>query len=187
MIPDLDISWIVASAVVIVGLLVVIVGAFLVFFESAYRTVSDKKDWTIALLREQIRIAKAHDEARKAAVLVRSDASDLELKALALATGPPRLLETFLYLTDHVSIGFQWDPSTEPIQWKASVRPTPEEIRRNAAILVLWDRYYISSVFPGGFGGYSILASNEAMAVRAIYNRLPEPLKAKVSGEQHRS
>lgn len=115
----------------------VIVGALSVFLESRYRAASDKKDWTIAVLREQIRMAKEHDAARKVAATEWSKASDLELNALALRAGPPRLLEMFLFLTDHVSIAFQWDPSRELPQWKERRRPTPEEIQRNAAILVL--------------------------------------------------
>lgn len=186
-IPDMDIGWVVASIVVIVGVLVAIVGILLVLFESAYRAESDKKDWTIALLREQIRISKEYDEALEVAARVPSDVSDLELKALALLAGPPRLLETFLYLTDHVSMGFQWDPLKEPIQWKEPGRPTHEEIKRNAALLVLWDRDYIGDVLPAGYGGYSIVATNEAMAVRAACDRLPETLKAKVREEQPRS
>ena len=182
----MDIGWIVGSIVVATGVLVVILGVLLVFFDSRYRTESDKKDWTIALLREQTKMAKEYDEARKGAARKRSNASDLELKALALLTGPPRLLEMFLYLTDHVSIAFEWDPSKEPPQWKAPGRPTHEEIRRNAAILVLWDREYISGVFPAGYDDYSMVASNGAMTIRAAYNRLPEPLKAKSSEVQHR-
>ncbi len=100
----MDTGWFVDSVVLVVG-------GLSVFLESRYRAASDKKDWTIAVFREQIRMAKEHDAAREVAATARSKASDLELNGLVLRTGPPRPLEMFLYLTDHVSIAFQWDPS----------------------------------------------------------------------------
>ncbi len=169
------------------GLLVVIGGILLIVFESAYRGALQKKEWTIALLREQIRMTKEHDEAREVAARIGNDPADLELNALALLAGPPGLFETFLHLTDHVSIGFQWDPLKEPIHWEGSGRPTHEEIKRNAALLVLRDGDYTGDVLPAGFGGYAVVASNKAMAVRAVCNRIPETLKAKVREEQPRS
>jgi hypothetical protein len=182
----MDIGWIVGSIVITIGVLVVILGVLLIFFDSSVRTESDKKDWTIVLLREQTQMAKAFDEARKGAARMRSTASDSEIKALAFLAGPPQLLEMFIYLTDHVSIAFDWDPSREPPQWKAPGRPTPEDIKRNAAILVLWDREYISGVFPAGYDDYSMVASNGAMTVRATYDRLLEPPKAKSVDSQQR-
>jgi hypothetical protein len=173
----MDTGWIVGSGVVILGSLVVLVGGLVVFFESRYRAASDKKDWIIAVLRAQIQMANEYDDARKVAATAWSKASDLELNALALRAGPPRLREMFLYLTDHVSIAFPWDPSMEPPQWKESRRPTLEEIQRNAAVLVLWDREYISGILPAGYDGYSMIASNGAMAIRAVYNRLLESLR----------
>lgn len=186
-ISEMDIGWIIASVIVIMGVLVVILGTLVVYFESKYRATLDKKEWTIAVLTEHLRMGKEYDDACTVAAGLRSSVPDLELKALALMAGPRKLLETFLYLTDHVSIAFPWDPSSEPPQWKEPARPTPDEIQRYAAILVLWDREYISGVLPAGYEGYSVVASNVAMAVRAVYNRLPEPLKAEVSQEQHRS
>jgi hypothetical protein len=182
----MDIGWNVAPVVVFVGALVVVVGLIAVFFESRYRAESDKKNWLIAVLREQIRMAKEYDETRKVATTAWSNASDLELNALTMLGGPPPLREMFLYLTDHVSIAFEWDPSTEPPQWKEPRRPTLADIRRNAAILVLWDRDYISGVLPAGDDGYSMVASNGAMAIRALYNRLPQSLKTEIPEEQLR-
>jgi len=174
----MDTGWIVGLTVVVLGGLVVVIAGLVVFFESRYRAASDSKDWTIAVLREQIQMAKEYDDARKVAATAWSKASDLELNALAMRAGPLRLREMFLFLTDHVSIAFPWDPSMEPPQWKESRRPTPEEIQRNAAVLVLWDQEYISGVLPAGYDAYSLIASNGAMAIRTLYNRLLESLKA---------
>lgn len=73
------------------------------------------------------------------------------------------------------------------LEGKGSVRPTHEEIRRNAALLVLWDREYIGGILPAGYGGYTAVASNEAMAVKAVLDRLPQSIKAQIHGEQQLS
>jgi hypothetical protein len=173
--------------VVVVGVVVVTAGILLCVFESGYRAALDTKTRTIELLTEQIRMAKEHEEACKVAAMVRRDASDLELNAVALLAGPPMLLETFVHLTHRVSIGFPWDPLKRPIQWKAPGRQTHEEVRRNAALLVLWDREYIGGVLPAGYGDYTAVASNGAMAVKAVLDRLPQSIKAQVHGEQQLS
>ncbi|MFQ5960292.1 MAG: hypothetical protein ACE5MG_02770 [Candidatus Methylomirabilales bacterium] len=169
-------------------ILVVIVtaGILLCGFEYAYRASLDKRDWTIKLLTEQIRLAQGYDEARRTAATVRTDASDRELSALALLAGPLTLFETFIHLTHKVSVGFQWDPLKERIEWEPPGRPSPEEIMRNAALLVLWHRGYVGGVLPAGYGGYAAVASNEAMAVKAVLDRLPQS-KAQIHGEQQLS
>ncbi len=186
-ISNMDIGWVIAFVVVIVGVLLVIGGVLVTYFGSASRKVSEKKDWSTALRREEIRIAKELDEARSKAARVGRNASALEREALAFFAGPPDLLETFLYLTDHVSIGFEWDPLEDPIQWKPGDRLTRKEVTLVATLRVLRDKDYIGGVLPAGEGGYSIFASNEAIAVRSVWNRLPETLKAKVREEHHRS
>ncbi len=172
-----------------VGVIVVLVIAGILFFgfDVAYRATLDKNDWTIELLRAQIRMAKEHDEARKVAATMRRDASDLELNALALLAGPPMLLETFVRLTQRLSIGFQWDPLKKPIQWEAPGRPTDEEIGRNAALLVLWNRDYIGGVLPAGYGEYAAVASPESLAVKVVLDRLPHTLKAQAEEGQQLS
>ena len=170
-------------------ILVVIVtaGILLCCFEYAYRASLDKRDWTIKLLKEQIKLAQDYDEARKTAATARTDASDRELNALALLAGPLTLYETFVHLTQKVSIGFQCDPVHERIEWEPSGRPSPEEIMQNAALLVLWHQGYVGGVLPAGYGGYAAVASNEAMAVKAVLDRLPQSVKAQVHGEQQLS
>jgi hypothetical protein len=173
--------------ILIAGVAVVTGGILLCVFELAYRAALNKKSWTIALLREQIGLAQAYDEARKVVVTARSDASDRELNALALHAGPLALLETFVTLTHKLSVGFQWDPLTDRIEWEPPGRPSHEEIRRNAALLVLWHKGYVGGVLPAGYGGYAAVASNEAMTVKAVLDRLPQIVKVQVHGEQQLS
>jgi hypothetical protein len=173
--------------ILIVGVAIVTGGILLCVFESTYRAALDKKTWTIELLREQIRLAQEYDEARKVVATARSDASDRELNALALHAGPLTLLETFVYLTHKLSVGFQWDPLTERFEWEPTERPSHEDIRRNAALLVLWHKGYVGGVLPAGYGGYAAVASNEAMAVKTVLDRLPQRVKTQMHGEQQLS
>lgn len=182
----MDILWTGVYVAAIVGVLIVVVGVLLGICESKYRPSLEKKDRAIRVLSEQLKIAKEHEEARKLAAKVSSDASDAELKALALVAGRPILLETFLYLTNNVSIGFEWNPLKDPPQWDTEERPTHKEIERIAAVRVLRDRDYVSGAMDSGFGGYAIVASNEAMAVKSAHDRLPNPLKEKVREPQDR-
>lgn len=182
----MDTGWIVGLIVITVGLLVAIVGVLLVLFESKHLAALEEKEWTIMLLQEQMRMAKAYEEACKIAGQGNNEAAEPERKALALLAGPPRLLEMFLYLTDHVSISFQWDPSTDQPRLMTPGRPTLEEIQRNAAILILWDQKYISGALPAGFDEYSMVASGGAMAVRAAYDRLPESFKTRSLQQEQR-
>lgn len=155
-------------------------------FESRHHASMEKKGWTIALLKEQIKMATEYDRAREVAESVHSEASDFELKALAFLVARPRLLETFLSLSEHVQIWFPKDPLEEPIQWERRRPPNHEEIEEIAAARVLRDRDYITGVLVAAFEGYSVFASNEAMAVRAAFDRLPETVKADVRKEQRR-
>ncbi len=90
----MDIGWSGVYVVVIGGGLFVTLGIILVLFRSAYRRVLKRKDRTIGVLREQIRIAKELDEAHEVAARIQHDASAIELRALALAAGRPSLLES---------------------------------------------------------------------------------------------
>lgn len=174
------------GVVVFIGI-VVIAGIIFCRCEWAYRAALDEKDWTIEFLRVQIEMAKEHDEAREVAATMRSDVSGLELKALALLAGPPTLVKTFVHLTERVSIGCHLDLLKNPVQWEAPRRPTHDEIQRNAALIVLWDRGYIGGVLPAGYGSYAAVASNEAMAVKAVVDRLPRTFKTQLQVEQQLS
>ncbi len=141
-------------------------GVLLVFFGPAFRAGLRKKDGPKIVHSEEIRIAKEHDEVHKLAGGFQGDASGLEMKALALLAGAPRLLEIFLQLTDHVSMGAEWDPLEEAIQWERWRRLSAEEIGKLPAVRVLRDRGYYGGVLPAAFGGYAIIASDKAMAMR---------------------
>jgi hypothetical protein len=182
----MDTALIVNAAILALGFSLVLVAIVLSLFESRYRAIMEKKDRTSALLTEQIRMATEHDEAVKVAASVHGDAPEPQRQALALCAGSPRLLETFLRLTDRLGMGVQGDPLEEPIQWEGRGRPSYEDIETIAAVRVLQDIEYVGGVFPAGYGEYVIVATNEAMAVRAALDRLPESLKAKVRQEQLR-
>ncbi|MFQ5931462.1 MAG: hypothetical protein ACE5MM_03545 [Nitrospiraceae bacterium] len=167
------------------GVSLVVLAILLGVFESRSRSATEeKKGWTIALLREQAHTATGHIEARKVAAKVQGSTSDLEREALALLVGPRELLETFLHLTDHVNIRLQGDPLEDPVQWKGWGRPSDEQIEEIAVIRVLRDREYVSGVLPAGYGDYAVVASNEALALRTAFDRLPATLKNKVRKEQ---
>lgn len=168
-----------------VGVSVIILAILLGVCESRYRAAAEeRKGSTITLLGKQKNMATDHIEARKVAAKVQGGTSDLEREALALLVGPQRLLQTFLRLTDYANLRFQGDPLEEPIQWKIWGRPSDEQIGEIAVIRVLRDREYVSGVLPAGYGDYAVVASNEAMALRTAYDRLPETLKEKARREQ---
>jgi len=154
--------------------------------ESRHRASAERKDWTIAVLREHIKMVKEDGEAREVAKRDQGDASDLELEALALLVARRELLETFLRLTDRVSISCPLDPLRDPPEWEGEVRPNEEEIEKTAAVRFLHRKRYVSGVFPAGFGSYSIVGTNEARAVRAALDGLPETVKVSIRKERHR-
>ncbi len=167
------------------GISLVVLAILLGVCESRHRaTTKEKKGSTITLLGKQKKAATEHDQARRVVARVQGGTSGLEREALALLVGPQRLLETFLRLTDHVNLRFQGDPLEEPIQWKRWGRPSDEQIEGIATVRVLWDREYVSGVLPAGYGDYTVVASNEAMALRTAFDRLPATLKDKVRKEQ---
>jgi hypothetical protein len=161
----------------------VLIRIFELRYESRYRAICAKKDGTIKLFREQMKMASEHKEARIQAARVRPGASNLEVGVLALLAGPSMLFETFLHLTEKLKIGVKWDPFKEPFQWEGRERASHGEIGRIAAIRVLRDQGYIS-VPLATVDGYACIASNEAIAMRAAYDRLPEAMKAKARERQ---
>ncbi len=167
------------------GISLVVLAILLGVCESRHRATTEaKKGSTITLLGKQKKAATEHDQARRVVARVQGGTSGLEREALALLVGPQRFLETFLRLTDHVNLRFQGDPLEEPIQWKRWGRPSDEQIEEIATVRVLWDREYVSGVLPAGYGDYTVVASNEAMALRTAFDRLPATLKEKARREQ---
>jgi hypothetical protein len=153
--------------------------------ESRLRASAEIKDWIAAVLREHIKMAKEYEEAREVAKRDQGGASDLELEAVALLMGRRRLLETFIRLTDRVVTSCPLDPLRDPPVWEGGVRPSEEEMEKTAALRFLYRKGYVSGVFPAGFGGYSIMGTNEARAVRAALDRLPETVKVSIRKERH--
>ncbi|MFQ5802262.1 MAG: hypothetical protein ACE5JQ_05110 [Candidatus Methylomirabilales bacterium] len=183
MVADMYIDLIFYVAVFTVALSLLIAGVLTCIFESRYRAICAKKDGTIRLFREQIKMASEHKEARIQAARVRPGASNLEVGVLALLAGPPKLFETFLRLTEKLKIGVKWDPFKEPFHWEGRKRASRGEIGWIAAIRVLRDQGYISVPLPT-VDGYALIASNQAVAARTAYDRLPEAMKAKVRERQ---
>lgn len=170
-------------AIFTLALSLVIAWVLMRIFESRYRTLYAKKDETIRLFREQLKLASEHNKARMRATQVKPSASNLELEVLALLSGPPMLFNTFRRLTDQLTLTFEWDPSKEPFQWEGRENATRGEIGRIAAIRVLRDEGYTGNPLPT-VGGFAFIASNYAITMRTAYNSLPEALKAKARQRQ---
>ena len=185
MVADMYIDLVFYVVIFTAALSLLIAGVLIRIFESRYRAICAKKDGTIRLFREQMKMASEHKEARIQAARVRPGASNLEVGVLALLAGPSMLFETFLRLTEKLKIGIKWDPFKEPFQWEGRERASRGEIGQIAAIRVLRDQGYVSVPLPT-VDGYAFIASNEAIAMRAAYDRLPEAMKAKARERQQR-
>ncbi len=93
---------------------------FLILFRRIFKSLHVRrevkgKDLTVEMLREQFKMMDEHHKVREVVAKVPHVEPRPRLKALAFLAAPPRLLETFVSLSDHVQIWFPKDPLEEPI------------------------------------------------------------------------
>jgi hypothetical protein len=103
---------------------------------------------------------------------VKTSEIDPNAEAMALTLARPSLLELFLEITDRSSLNIPWNPMEDPPKWEGEREPTNEDFRRMAAAKVLIEKGFLSSVTDEGVGRYTLVATDEAMAVRRAYESL---------------
>ena len=105
---------------------------------------------------------------------LQSDSASLEAQALTLRNGHPEVREVFEKLTGSGEIHIRTNPEPETLSWDLKDKPSPNDLKWDAAVRMLMLLGLVASVTRAGPADYIVQASEAAKAVRSLYDRMPE-------------